>query len=51
MYFKPHNGRWAPLGISKGTEATALSSKCKPTQLYLGHCNAVESINNEAFVR
>jgi hypothetical protein len=27
MYFEPNNGRWAPLGISNGTEATALSSK------------------------
>jgi hypothetical protein len=38
-YFKPNYGRWARLDISKGTEATALSSK--PTRLHLGPLHAI----------
>jgi hypothetical protein len=36
---KSNYGRWALLGISKGTEATALSSKF--IRLHHGHLNAV----------
>jgi hypothetical protein len=39
-YFNSNYGRWAPLGTSKGNEATALSSKS--IWLHLGHLNAVE---------
>jgi hypothetical protein len=40
MYFKSNYGRWAPLGISKDIEATALSSKS--IGFHLGQLNAVE---------
>ena len=39
-YFKPNYGRWAPLDILKGSEATALSSKS--TRLHLGLLHTAE---------
>jgi hypothetical protein len=40
--FKSNYGRWVPLVIYKGTEATALSFKS--TRLHLGHLSAVDDL-------
>jgi hypothetical protein len=41
-YFKSNYGRWAPFGISKGNEATALCSKSILTRLHHFHLNGVD---------
>jgi hypothetical protein len=45
---KSNFGRWAHLGISKGTEAAALSSMF--IRLHLGHLNAVDFFQFGLFI-